>query len=588
MSRLRAAVIGRLATVYERAGAARRRWIRIGHRLLLIPAVGGQGGGVLSEWIVDAALGTACACTAPRFRAWRSGPARRRTTSSCTRRPERRRRRSGLLALSGPGALDVLVAPEFLEVGRMIELGFVSPLRTTVVASTHPPLLDSREDRDRARDLSAGGSAAGGRGRRAAAGGVRRPHAGARARHRDQRDLAGRTRRQRVLPIPDAAFRSAIERKGVAVKSNLSGFELGLALVRTRTLGARRARPRRASGRERWRVEPLASLPADLRPLVETLPLPVRALAAHGVTKLIDYQDAAYARRYLELLRPSSRSPPAARPRWRPPGCRAVPGAVDELRGRGARGRSEDARGAVRAHSRLGAGGDGAVVVTDYLKPDLDEIWGVLPDRLVRPIARWAERRWPHGRPTVGQHVRTTTISGFLRVWLLARLKRLRPISYRAREEHARIARWLDAVQTCAGADPSVAAEVAQAAQLVKGYGDVRRRMFAVHEQIVAGVLRAVTLEAPRREGFTVSRALAARLRALVLQGPDGEGRVPATIAATLARLETGDVPARWSRSPSASARCPARVPDARACAGFRMYSTVATSGARRATSRIR
>jgi Pyruvate/2-oxoacid:ferredoxin oxidoreductase gamma subunit len=52
-------------------------------------------------------------------------------------RPERRRRRSGLLALSGPGALDVLVAPEFLEVGRMIELGFVSPLRTTVVASTH-------------------------------------------------------------------------------------------------------------------------------------------------------------------------------------------------------------------------------------------------------------------------------------------------------------------------------------------------------------------------------------------------------------------------------------------------------------------
>ena len=77
--------------------------------------------------------------------------------------------------------------------------------------------------------------------------------------------------------------------------------------------------------------------------------------------------------------------------------------------------------------------------MTDYLKPDLDEIWGVLPDRLVAPLARWAERRWPHGRPTVGQHVRTTTISGFLRVWLLARLKRLRPISYRAREEHARI-----------------------------------------------------------------------------------------------------------------------------------------------------
>src|SRR4030095_10011364 len=134
---------------------------------------------------------------------------------------------------------------------------------------------------------------------------------------------------------------------------------------------------------------------------------------------------------------------------------------------------------------------------------------------------------WPHGRPTIGQHVRTTTISGFLRVWLLARLKRLRPISYRAREEHARIARWLDAVQTCVVADAAVAAEVAQTAQLVKGCGAVRRRMMAVHEQIVAGVLRAVTLEARRSQGFAVSRALGARLRPRVLPGPAG-GRTAA------------------------------------------------------------
>ena len=30
----------------------------------------------------------------------------------------------------------------------------------------------------------------------------------------------------------------------------------------------------------------------------------MRGLVVHGVTKLIDYQDTAYARRYLELLRP--------------------------------------------------------------------------------------------------------------------------------------------------------------------------------------------------------------------------------------------------------------------------------------------
>ena len=45
---------------------------------------------------------------------------------------------------------------------------------------------------------------------------------------------------------------------------------------------------------------------------------------------------------------------------------------------------------------RENAAPEGSVlVVTDYLKPDLDEIWGVLPYRLVAPFARWAQRRWP-------------------------------------------------------------------------------------------------------------------------------------------------------------------------------------------------
>src|SRR6185312_9478884 len=245
----------------------------------------------------------------------------------------------------------------------------------------------------------------------------------------------------------------------------------------------------------------------DIRAAVEQMPERVREVVLHGVYRLIDYQDVDYARRYLHLLRPFV--PPAGTEGHRVEVVEVVGRYLalwmsyeDAVRVAELKTRAERfarIRESVKA-------GQAEIVITDYLKPDLDEIWGVLPDRLVRPFARWAERRWPHGRPTVGQHVKTTTISGFLRIWLLARLKRLRPISYRAREEHARIARWLDAVQTCAAADPAVAAEVAQAAQLVKGYGDVRRRMLAVHEQIVAGVLRAVTLEAACREGFSVSR----------------------------------------------------------------------------------
>ena len=179
----------------------------------------------------------------------------------------------------------------------------------------------------------------------------------------------------------------------------------------------------------------------------------------------------------------------------------------------------------------------GEIVVTDFLKPDLDEIYGVLPYRLVASFARWAQRRWPHGRPALGQHVRTTTVSGYLRVWLLTLLRPLRPISYRAHEEHTRIDRWLAVVARCATWDGALATEVARAAQLVKGYGDVRRRMVGHFDRVLETVLRLAEREAVTGGNFEASRSLAARYRTLVLEGPESEARAAALAAETLARL---------------------------------------------------
>jgi indolepyruvate ferredoxin oxidoreductase beta subunit len=157
----------------------------------------------------------------------------------------------------------------------------------------------------------------------------------------------------------------------------------------------------------------------------------------------------------------------------------------------------------------------------------------------VRPFAAWAERRWPHGRPTVGQHVKTTTVSGYLRVWLLARCRRLRPISYRARHEHARMERWLAAVSRAAAWDVELGRELARAAGLVKGYGDVRRRMTAVFDDLLARVLRAGELGAGHGD-LRVARDLARRYRGLVREGPDGEERAATLARAVVERLERG------------------------------------------------
>ncbi|HEU5319596.1 MAG TPA: indolepyruvate oxidoreductase subunit beta family protein [Methylomirabilota bacterium] len=494
---------------------------------LLIPAVGGQGGGVLSEWIVEAALldGLAVHGTSIPGVAQRTGS----TTyyvEVCTERTEGGEAAEPAFSLYPvPGALDVLLAPEFLEVGRMIELGFVSPARTAVIASTHrlysihekiasgraiyPQEALERAARGAARTLVAFDALA-----------LAREH-GTEA----NAVLLGALAGSGALPVSEAAFRKAIEAKGVLVGANLAGFDVGLEVVR-RGAAAAPAAARAAS-----------PAPAELAADVARLPEALRPVVSQALARLVDYQDAAYARRYLERLAPFV-GPGEAGQELAATVARHLAlwmtyeDAVRVAQLKTRAGRFERIRAETRAR-------DGEIVVTDYLKPDLDELWGILPYRLVAPFARWAERRWPHGRPTVGQHVRTTTVSGFLRVWLLARLRRWRPISHRAHEEHARMEGWLAAVREAAGRDPALARELAQAAQLVKGYGDVRRRMTGLFDDL----LRAAGEAAGREPGAAtpVAAALARRFRLLVLQGPEGEAQARPLAERTLARLAAGD-----------------------------------------------
>ena len=517
---------------------------------VLIPAVGGQGGGVLSEWIVDAAD----------LDGWRvhgtSIPGVAQRTGSTTYYVELTTPRDGQEDLHDdhepvfclypvPGALDVLLAPEFLEVGRMLELGFVSPERTTVIASTHR--LYSIHEKIATGDAIypieelARGAAAGSRRLIAFdALALAREHS-----TEANAVLLGALAGSDALPIKEDAYRKAIERKAVAVKANLAGFELGLERARAggnRAVGAGEAPsvdtalPRGASPAPTASPTLPTKLEGEFGADMRALPDVVRDVAVVAIPRLVDYQDRAYARRYLERLRPfTALDAELGRVVARHLAVLmtyedAV--RVAELKTRW--GRFERIRAETRA-------GDSALVVTDYLKPDLDEIWGVLPRRLVAPFASWAKRRWPHGRPTLGQHVRTTTVTGYLRVRMLTWLKPLRPVSYRFHEEQARIERWLDAVRRAAAGDVELARELARAAQLVKGYGDVRRRMGALFEQLLSSAGRAAEIEAQRGGGASVAASLARRFRELVLTGPDGETEAEALAARTLALLEAGD-----------------------------------------------
>lgn len=487
---------------------------------LLIPAVGGQGGGVLSEWIVDAATieGHLVHGTSIPGVAQRTGSTSYYVELFTGDEPP-------VFSLYPvPGAVDVLLAPELLEVGRMIELGFPSPSRTTIIASTHR--LYSIHEK-----IATGGGVYDASRLTGAARAFSRAlvafDALAVAREHGTEVnavLLGALAGSEALPIGSAAYRGAIERKGVQVAANLKGFEVGVELGRRGTTVAVAPRPRAFRAPAGF-AEELAALPQELRPTV-----------GEALVRLIDYQDERYATRYLERLAPFVGGDAAL--------------ATIVARHLAVWMTYEDAIRVADLKTRAGrferirreTGGKGVQIeVTDYLKPDLDELYGILPHRLVAPFARWSERRWPHGRPALAQHVRTTTILGFLRVWLLGRCRRLRPISYRAHLEHARMNRWLAAIEQCAAWDAGLAREVAAAAQLVKGYGDVRRKMTTLFDNLLDTTIAAATIESRQGNGFALATDFAGSYRALVLKGPDGEAQAQDLATALRAQMNAGD-----------------------------------------------
>ena len=113
---------------------------------ILIAALGGEGGGVLADWIVAAATiaGYPIQSTSIPGVAQRTGA----TTYYLELFPEKLADLRGvqpILALTPtPGDVDVVIASELVEAGRAIQNGFVTPTRTTLIASTSRSLRHRR------------------------------------------------------------------------------------------------------------------------------------------------------------------------------------------------------------------------------------------------------------------------------------------------------------------------------------------------------------------------------------------------------------------------------------------------------------
>jgi indolepyruvate ferredoxin oxidoreductase beta subunit len=447
---------------------------------LTIAALGGQGGGVLADWLIEIAEseGYLAQSTSVPGVAQRTGA----TIYYLEFFPRAAAEEAGsdpvLALMPVPGDVDCVIASELAEAGRAIQRGLVTADRTTLISSTH-------------RSYAISERSAMGDGVADTAGLLNLVRAQAqRAVLFDMEETAERHQSvissvmlgalcgAGVLPFRKSNFEEIIRKSGIAVATNLAAFE-----------DAHQRAQRGDSGYTGLKTDALPSVPAQarsphLQPLLERvqrLPESVQTLALEGVRRMLDYQDPAYAGNYLDRLEAIA----ALEARlWADASSYALLQAVarslalwmsfeDTIRVADLKTRAsrfERVRTEIRAEPGQLFG------ITEFMKPRVEEIAGTLPVGIGKwilgspRVGRWA------GWFTSGRQIRTRTLSGFFMLYLLGGLRRWRRGTLRFHEENARIESWLARIETVAAQNYLVAVGVAEAQRLVKGYGETHER----------------------------------------------------------------------------------------------------------------
>ena len=501
---------------------------------LVIGALGGEGGGVLTDWVVKAAESQSFPVQSTSIPgvAQRTGA----TTYYVEIFPATHAQLAGrapvMAMYATPGNMDIVVASELMEAGRLVETGMVTPDRTTIIASTHRvySILEKSAMGDGLFDGSKIFAAAETLAKRRIMFDIARLA-------EDQGTVLnaivlGLIAGSGVLPIPVSAFEESITSSGVAVESNLRGFRAGIAYLNGELTVEDKAPEKRSS------KETLDSL---LENAVTAFPAEAQTIVGDGVRRLVGYQGVRYARSYLDRLLPvveaDRNNGGAARgfelTRETARYLALMMSYEDIIRVAQLKSRPERM---ARVRDEVRAKPGEPLVVTEFLKPGWAEFTSVMPPWLGRPVMRWAEKT--EGRRTFhfAMRVKTNSFFGYFRLWMLASLRWWRPFTYRFADERADIEQWLGLVCQAAERDYQLALEIAECANLRKGYSDTHARGIGNYRLIVD------TLAVPAATGPGDAASAAQSIRAAreaALADPDGEA-----LETTLARVAGPAAPA--------------------------------------------
>jgi indolepyruvate ferredoxin oxidoreductase, beta subunit len=501
---------------------------------IAILAMGGEGGGVLADWLVHLAKlnGYQSQMTSVPGVAQRTG-ATIYYLELFKAQPGNADRPPILALMPAPGEVDIVIASELMEAGRAVQRGLVSKSLTTLIASTH-------------RVYSMTEKTALGDGRVDSAQLMQAIDAAAQRLVSDDfaqmareystvisAPLFGALAGSAALPFERATFEQTISSSGVGVATSLAAFGAAFQAAASLLGHAQPGASAQPEVSENERGQALAQLGPRLAHLVVAVQSEFDPAAhhilGHALLRLADYQDVAYAEDYLLRLRPIAE--------------------VDRQRGKGAGAQLlcetarhlalwmtyEDtirvadlktrAQRFTRVASEQGVQADQLLQIREFMHPRIEEIADTLPASWGRALlASVRLRAWLAPFTRNGRVIHSNSIRGYLMLYSLAGLRRWRRRTLRYSVEQGHIAIWLRSVEALAKLDYALAIEFAKTQRLVKGYGDTHQRGMSNYQKILAHLpglgqredaasrLRALTEAALADEsGAKLSQALSNR-----------------------------------------------------------------------------
>jgi len=480
-------------------------------------AMGGQGGGVLTDWIVALAEGQGWHAQST------SVPGVAQRTGATIYYIEMMQARDGLepvlSLMPAPGDVDVVIAAEWMEAGRSMLRGLVTPDRTVLIASTHRAYAVGEKERpgDGVSDPVAVTDAAGIAAKTTIAFDMQKlaDESGTVI----SAALFGALAGAQVLPFPTEAFLSVIRAGGKGIEPSVKAFEA--ARLRAALGGVTpvvKAAPKRSDALPTIAGHPkLEKLLGRMR---AEFPEAVQTMLYAGVRRLTDFQDPAYANDYLDRV-----SAMLALDRAHGGATRgfaltlsaakylAVAMAYDDiirvadLKTRGSRFE--------RVRREMDLGEDQLLYTVEFMHPRAEEIVGTMP----RGIGQWIENhRWAfEGIDRIvnrGRRIRTGTVRAFLSLYVIAGMRPWRRWTLRHVRERAHLDRWIGFAIDALPQNYDLAVEIINARRLVKGYSDTHVRGLSKFEKVMG----AIPTLAKRDDGAAWMR----RLVTAALQDEDG------------------------------------------------------------------